>query len=214
MFKTTAPAFAAGAIFTVLVAGGGAVAATGGNLILGKDNSASRTTGLAAKKGPALKLTAKGPALRVPNTSRIDRLNADLLDGHSASSFASANARTGSYDASGFTVDLDSDGLTDTLAAIATCPSGSQMTGGGGANLSNTGVSLFSSPIQAKNGEGWLYAVAVSESASEAGDNVHASVVCWSASGSGLPGAYRPSTTPSKNLRQVAMDKLRAAPTR
>jgi hypothetical protein len=62
----------------------GAYAATGGPLLLGKTNTASKTTTL--KKtgaGPALALKTKGgaPPLKVNSKARVSKLNADLVDG-------------------------------------------------------------------------------------------------------------------------------------
>lgn len=62
----------------------GAYAATGGPLILGKTNTASKTTTLKTTgNGAALKLKSKaGKApLKVSNTTKVKKLNADLVDG-------------------------------------------------------------------------------------------------------------------------------------
>jgi hypothetical protein len=66
-----------------------AAAATGRPAILGKWNQADRTTTIKnTAKGPALDLRAKkGPALKVNNSKRIKKLNADKLDGMSSSDF-------------------------------------------------------------------------------------------------------------------------------
>jgi len=80
---------------------GTAVAATGGSFILGKSNSASSVTSLTSSTGPALSLRAPaGTApLQVNRSLKVDRLNADLLDGVDATGFArigttSTGART------------------------------------------------------------------------------------------------------------------------
>jgi hypothetical protein len=59
-----------------------AAAATGQSLVLGKWNQADHTTTIKnTKSGAALDLRAKGPALKVHNSKRIKKLNADQLDG-------------------------------------------------------------------------------------------------------------------------------------
>lgn len=70
-----------------LVGGTGvATAATGGTFLLGRANTASTTTGLRNDYGTALSLTSKAgtPPLAVSNTTKVPRLNADLLDGLSS----------------------------------------------------------------------------------------------------------------------------------
>lgn len=62
----------------------GAFAATGGPLLLGKSNTASKTTTLKTTGSkPALSLKSKaGKApLKVSNTTKVAKLNADLVDG-------------------------------------------------------------------------------------------------------------------------------------
>ncbi len=66
-----------------------AAAATGRATVLGKWNQADHTTTIKnTAKGPALDLRAKkGPALKVNNSKRIAKLNADKLDGLSGSDY-------------------------------------------------------------------------------------------------------------------------------
>jgi hypothetical protein len=127
---------------------GTAVAATGGTFLLGKANDASTATGLRSTTGTALVLTAPTgkPVLQVSNTTKISRLNADLLDGVDSSSLqrrVTASCPAGyavrAIAASGAvvcddeqaqvlqeTADLDATGT-----AAATCPAGYAVTGGG-----------------------------------------------------------------------------------
>jgi hypothetical protein len=72
-----------------------ASAATGRSFVLGRWNQADHTTTLKnTAKGPALDLRAKkGPALKVNNSNRIKKLNADKLDGLSGESYK-ANRNT------------------------------------------------------------------------------------------------------------------------
>jgi hypothetical protein len=114
------------ALFVAL--GGTAFAATGGNLILGKSNSATSTTGLSAgvNGGPAFKVTNTGagtaatftapagqPALKVSNAVKVPSLNADLLDGKDSTAFLGATAKA-----------TDSDKLDgkDSSAFLDGCP--------------------------------------------------------------------------------------------
>lgn len=72
------------AVLVVGAANLGAYAATGGPLLLGKTNVASKTTTLKTTgNGAALKLKSKaGKApLKVSNTTKVKKLNADLVDG-------------------------------------------------------------------------------------------------------------------------------------
>jgi hypothetical protein len=62
----------------------GAFAATGGPLLLGKSNTATKTTKLKTTgNGAALALKTKAgkPPLKVSSTGKVKRLNADLVDG-------------------------------------------------------------------------------------------------------------------------------------
>ena len=66
-----------------------ASAATGRAFVLGRWNQADHTTTLKnTAQGPALDLRAKkGPALKVNNSKRIKKLNADMLDGLSVEDY-------------------------------------------------------------------------------------------------------------------------------
>jgi hypothetical protein len=188
MFKRTAPAFAAGAIFAVLIAGTGAVAATGGKFILGRSNTANTTSTLTSTKGAALSLKAKGPALKVNNGSKIADLNADKLDGLSSAAFARTTGKTGAFDFTGDTYDLDNNGIPDAVIAYATCPAGTQMTGGGMVDQTSTGIVVLSAPdLQ----ESWAVGVLITEGSGDTGSDVIASVVCYSPTGAHLSGSYR-----------------------
>jgi len=94
------------ALFLVL-SGGVAVAATGGNFILGNPNSADATTGLSSNvaTGPTLGVTNTGgqPAasftggtnaapFAVNSTKKVAKLNADRLDGLDSTSFVSSSS--------------------------------------------------------------------------------------------------------------------------
>ena len=72
---------------------GTAVAATGGNFILGKSNTATSVSSLSNTKGTALSLsaTATAPALKVSNSVQVRNLNASELGGLPARGFIHGN---------------------------------------------------------------------------------------------------------------------------
>jgi hypothetical protein len=97
----------------VVLAGAGAIAATGGNFILGQSNSATATSGLSANLAstPALDLAnlAGGPAasfrtstsaapFTVSSKTKITSLNADMVDNKHASAFLSATGKAADSD--------------------------------------------------------------------------------------------------------------------
>lgn len=71
-------------------AGGAAYAATGGTFILGKPNSANAATSVTrTTAGAALSANVKAgsPPIAVNSTTKVSKLNADLLDGHDTGYF-------------------------------------------------------------------------------------------------------------------------------
>jgi hypothetical protein len=72
---------------------GTAVAATGGDFILGKANTATSVTSLSSTKGTALSLssTSTTPPMTVSNSVQVPKLNASELGGHPASAFLGVN---------------------------------------------------------------------------------------------------------------------------
>ena len=194
MINRSLPGFVAGALFAVAVAGGGAVAATGGKFILGQSNTAGGTTTLTAKHGSALSLRSTGaPALKVNNARRVPNLNADRLDGLSSTSFARATAKTGAFDFSGVLVDIDQNGLDDAIVAQASCPTGSQLTGGGSADYTTKGVVIESAPYP---NDTYVVVALIDEATVEDPTNLVASAICWNPKG-GLTGSYRKAATPT-----------------
>lgn len=214
MPSSSVSAFIAGGLVVAVLGSGAAVAATGGNLILGRANSASATTSLTSSTGAPLALN--GPTSAPPLTARskvkAPNLNADRVDGLEGSSLARSNSRTGSYDASGILLDTDSNGLDDAIVAYVECPNGSQMTGGGVADYTSTGFPIESAP-DTDGAEGWFVAVGISEEVAEDPDNLFATVVCLDLRGGSLPGSYRKTSSesaiPAETLVRVA--RARAA---
>lgn len=71
-------------------AGGAAYAATGGTFVLGKANSANAATSITrTTTGPALSANVKAGSapIAVNSTTKVSKLNADLLDGHDTGYF-------------------------------------------------------------------------------------------------------------------------------
>lgn len=182
-------AFAAGAVFALVISGGGAYAATGGSFILGRSNAAGTTTTLKSAKGPALSLVVpKGTApLAVSNQHRVPRLNADLVDGKHAGAFASAYAQTGFATGGGVGVTSNSStpstaaGNYDDIVAIATCPRGTQLTGGGLDDGTHTGRVVANEPI---GSDSWGVAVATDNTTTEDPTTLTAFATCLNPRGS------------------------------
>ncbi|GAB3783868.1 hypothetical protein [Nocardioides ungokensis] len=105
---------------------------------------------------------------------------------------AGTTPKTGSYDATGVSLDTDNNGYTDVIAALVKCPRGTQMTGGGGGDFTSTGYLLMNSPDRY---EKWMFAVGVDETVTENPANVYGSIVCYSKDGSHLGGSYRTTTS-------------------
>ena len=94
------PAFVISLLALFIALTGVGDAATGGSLILGRHNIASRVTALSSKAGPSLALTNTGgkpaasfhvlagkPPFAVNSSTKVSGLNADLLDGIDSSAF-------------------------------------------------------------------------------------------------------------------------------
>lgn len=196
--------FAAGAIFALVVGSGTAFAATGGKFILGQSNTAGATSTLTNKNGTALALNSRaGTApLKVNSGTKVARLNADSLDGKDSAAFASVSGKTGYVTAVGQWEDVDSDGVYDAIFAFAECPAGTQLTGGGLADYTNTGVLVNSQPI---GGSTWAVAV-VAETTDNAAD-VEAYAVCYNPRGS-VPGAVTARMASGTDSKQLFMGSV------
>jgi hypothetical protein len=87
------PAIAISLVALFFAMSGTAVAATGGDFILGKANTATSVTSLTSTKGTALSLssTSTTPPMTVSNSVQVPKLNASELGGHLASAFLGVN---------------------------------------------------------------------------------------------------------------------------
>ena len=152
--------FVGGVIVALVLGSGTAYAATGGTFKLGGKNSANRVSTLINTRGTPLKLTSKaGTApLAVGSRTRVANLNSDRLDGLSSEQFlrstgkaadaqsvdgvdssalALAAGATSYVMANGVFTDVNADGVADALIAVATCPAGTKLTGGGVDNFTS-----------------------------------------------------------------------------
>ncbi len=88
-----APATAISLVALVFAMSGTAYAATGGDFILGKANTASSVSSLTNNKGTALSLSSSSttPPLKVSNSVQVPNLNASELGGQAASAFLGVN---------------------------------------------------------------------------------------------------------------------------
>lgn len=183
--------FGMGAVMALVIGSGTAYAATGGKFVLGQANKAGKTTTLTSKSGTALSLKSKAgaPSLTVNQSTKVPNLNADLLDGLDASSFALASGSVKAYDAPAIGYSLDGDQLNEWFVAEARCPTGTVRTGGGQTDLTLTGFIVSSAP-DTNTPNSWAVAAFVDQEAGEDPADVTASVVCYSPRG--VPaGGYR-----------------------
>jgi hypothetical protein len=158
---------------------GTAYAANGGIFRLGRSNSATAITTLTNTQGTALKLSSKAgqPSLRVNRSTKVPSLNSDLLDGVDSGSFARVTT-VGSIAGTGFVDDGGtSDPADDAVIAVAVCPAGSQVVGGGGSDLTDDGVLFYSAPDA---GDAWLVVSSTAGLNATNAANVEAYARCWS----------------------------------
>jgi len=148
--RVTPSGIAVGVIATLVIGSGTAYAANGGSFRLGKANSETRAATLTNKNGTPLSLRAgrnKAP-LAVNSRTKVLRLNADYVDGLHASAFARSTGRTGIIARAGGDEDAPGNAYA---VAVATCPRGTILTGGGGfAQYANDAL-WYSGPGQKPN---------------------------------------------------------------
>ncbi len=175
--------FAMGAIMALVLGSGTAYAATGSDFLIGKTNHARKTTVLVNSEGTALFLKSDEgkPPLKVNRAVKVPKLNADKLDGRSEAAFALASGGFGTITAKGLGSDGDSNGIPETISAIATCPAGTQRTGGGVTDLNDNSVMFLSAPTGTNS---WM-AVTLNDNAeiNTTQNNLSASVICYNPRG-------------------------------
>lgn len=213
MLISRTASFGIGAVMALVIGSGTAYAATGGTFVLGKSNVAGRTTTLANKKGTALALNSPvgAPPLRVNRSIKVPDLNADLLDGMDQSDFALASGSVRAYDVPGVAYDFNNNAKPDAIIAAASCPKGTQRTGGGVTDKTSTGIFVSSAP-DPKVANSWAAAVLIDEAATENPANLTVTIVCYSPRGNPIAG-YRTgdlSVAPSSDLKAVLAAKVAA----
>lgn len=183
-------AFVAGVIAAMVIGSGTAYAATGGTFRLGHKNSATKVTTLKNSRGTALKLTSKaGTApLAVSSGTKVANLNSDKIDGVDSTALALASGATAFVVADGAFVDLDADGTFDALIAIATCPSGTKLTGGGADNFTTFGTTLVNSPDGNNEWMSASFADPAAVPVPDAVTDLQAYAVCYNPRGGAVPG--------------------------
>jgi hypothetical protein len=171
-------AFVAGAVAALVLGTGTAYAANGGVFRLGRSNSATATTRLTNTHGTALQLNSKAgqPSLRVNRDTKVPSLNSDLLDGIDSGGFARVT-RMGSIFGTGFIDDGGTpDPSDDAVIAVAECPAGSQVVGGGGGDFTDDGILYYSAPDA---GDAWLVVSSTAGLNATNAANVEAYARCW-----------------------------------
>ena len=129
------PATAISLAALVFAMSGTAYAATGGDFLLGKANTATSVTALTNSKGTALSLSASPatPPLKVSNSVQVPSLNASELGGHTSSAFLPTNgtaansSELGGQPATDYTtggqIAIDTATVASGVAADVTVPS-------------------------------------------------------------------------------------------
>lgn len=178
--------FAAGAVVAIVLGSGTAVAATGGKFILGHSNTETSPSTLTNSKGTALNLKSKPgtPPLSVNSSTKVPSLNSDRVDGLDSSSLALARGQAAALDQQGEPVDLDDppDGVDDVVIAISTCPAGTQLTGGGVTDSSDTGQ-IWSSAPDLDIAESWTVVVGIDAATEQHATDIFATAVCYNPRG-------------------------------
>lgn len=207
--KLSKTSFAAGAVAALVIGSGSAYAATGGNFILGKSNSAGATTTLSNANGTALSLNSKSgyAPLKVNRSTKVANLNADKLDGIDSSSFARSGMGAGSYDVYGTADDAFPVAEGTTLVyVVATCPAGTLRTGGGYSDFTSSGVVLWNGPDtdDYDRPNSWSVGIQLDDTAGDTPEMVGASITCLNPKGAAPAGSYRAGSTKNNLERYQA----------
>ena len=195
--------FIVGFAAAIVLTGGGvaAYAANGGSLLIGRSNSATAVTTLTNSAGTPLSVKAKSgyPPFLVNSSRPVTNLNADWIDGINGVNLVQ---RTGPYSATTGNIFGDSDWAptdptdpasppdetTNLIISVATCPTGTKLTGGGVDNFTSTGFTLVDSP----DANSWYVYVGVEDvpvhQADDTPENVTAYAVCYNPRGPVLGG--------------------------
>jgi hypothetical protein len=143
--------------------------------------------------------------LTVNTGTKVTNLNADTVDGWTSATFARASGQFGIITAEGVFLDLTDDGIDnpDVLAAVAFCPTGTKLTGGGGDNF--TGLPLV---INSPDVGVWISAVFDIDPSAHTTDELLAYAICYNPKGA-VPGAL--TFTAKKQIPASVMQRLARA---
>ncbi|MBC7595345.1 MAG: hypothetical protein H7288_15640 [Kineosporiaceae bacterium] len=139
--------------------------------------------------------------------TKVGNLNADRVDGLNSTSFALTSGQTNSVRSSGVALDLDDNGTADTIAAIAACPSGSRLTGGGGDDYTASGTIFMNSPLDKSS---WVV-VSDADVSAENPSDVVAYAVCYNPRGAVSGGNFRQAGPAPLTDAQMKLIKERGA---
>ena len=210
--------FILGFVAAIVLTGGGvaAYAANGGSLLIGRSNTGTAVTTLTNSAGTPLSLRAKSsayPPFAVNSSKKVPNLNADWLDGIDGANLVQ---RTGPYSATTGNIFGTSDWAptdptdptsppdetTNLIISIATCPTGTKLTGGGVDNFTATGFTLVDSP----DANSWVVYVQVEDVPTHQADdtpaNVTAYAVCYNPRG--LVAGGQPNAVAAKSVSTLS----------
>jgi hypothetical protein len=122
--------------------------------------------------------------------------DAESVDGVDSTALALASGATAFVVANGVFVDADGDGIIDSLVAIAVCPAGTKLTGGGEDNITS-GFTFMNRP---SGGNGWIVA-STADPAVDLVTDLRASAVCYNPRGA-VPGGTDTSLPPAPAAAQ------------
>ena len=214
--------FIVGFVAAIVLTGGGvaAYAANGGSLLIGRSNSGTAVTTLTNSAGTPLSVRARTgyPPFLVNSSRPVKNLNADWIDGIDGVNLVQ---RTGAYAATTGNIYGDSDWAptvdggdpdpaSGVIISVATCPTGTKLTGGGSDNFTDTGFTFVDSP----DANSWYVYVGVAETpdAEDLPENVTAYAVCYNPRG--LVSGGQPNARAAKSaisLSPAMKDKLARA---
>jgi hypothetical protein len=111
-------------------------------------------------------------------------VDAESVDGLDSGALALAAGGTSYVVANGTFVDVNADMVADFLIAIATCPAGTKLTGGGNDNFTSYAGTYYDSP---NNGNAWI-AAAATDPTVDAVDDLQAYAICYNPRGGAVAG--------------------------
>jgi hypothetical protein len=209
--------FIAGFVAAIVLTGGGAAAyaANGGSLLIGRSNTGSATTTLTNTGGTPLKLNAKSQSyapLAVNSSKVVTNLNADKLDGITEAQLARAAGKTGNITGTSDWAPADPndpaslpDPSTGLIIGVATCPSGTKLTGGGSDNFT-TGFTFVDAP----DTNSWIVMTDADSAQGDTPADVDSYAVCFNPRGS-VVGAQANARTARPALSAATRAKLAKA---